>query len=131
MTTTKDWHQQLRISYQLKHGKEFTFILSPELNYMHRNVNDWRNIQQLQIVRKNYAWVAPRLDISLYKFKLTAIVRHQLPNANYLLDAYNNSDPLFINKGNPALKAADTYSIRLQYNKFSRHTIVQTNLDYS
>lgn len=131
MTTTKDWNHRLQVSYKLKYGKKFTLVFYPELNYKHRNVNDWRNNNQQQIVHKDYVWLAPRLDIILYKIQLTASTYRQLPNANYLLDTYNNSDPLFINKGNPALKPADTYYLKLQYNKFSRHTIAQTYLAYS
>lgn len=52
----------------------------------------------------------------------------QLPNADYLLDVRDDSDPLHIIKGNPQLRPSDTYSVSARYGKFSRHTMADANM---
>lgn len=130
-TTVTDWTHSLSLSYELLRGRKFSLSLSPRLIYQHRGVNDWRNQNVKRHVAKDYFWLSPSLYVKYRDFSAQANVFRQLPNADYLLDVRDDSDPLHIIKGNPQLRPSDTYSVSARYGKFSRHTMADANMSFS
>ncbi len=96
-------------------------------------INDLRMKDQQRHMVKHYQWLQPSIAFNIKNFSVKASIAHTAPQMNLLLDVTDDSNPLFITKGNTALKSSNTYNATLAYfmNKTKHAQILNVEWGYS
>ncbi|MDD7439228.1 outer membrane beta-barrel protein [Prevotellamassilia timonensis] len=78
-------------------------------------IDDLRMKDQQRHIVKHYQWLQPSFSLSFKNIKMSGSIAHTAPQMSLLLDVTDDSNPLFITKGNTTLKPANIYNATLGY----------------
>lgn len=78
-------------------------------------IDDLRMKDQQRHIVKHYQWLQPSFSLSFKNIKLSGSIAHTAPQMSLLLDVTDDSNPLFITKGNTTLKPTNIYNATLGY----------------
>lgn len=97
---------------------KFKFSVSLPVDFVHNSIRDVRNLTTKTLTKRE-VMLSPNISIRISKLYLMYRLRPQLPSMLDLLDVRNNSNPLFIYRGNSALKKTEEHSFSIMYQNVS------------
>lgn len=113
-TTTRQTMHKVGLRYSFwKDGLNFYATLP--MAFTRNAIDDLRMKDQQRHIVKHYQWLQPSFSLSIKNIKMSGSIAHAAPQMNLLLDVTDDSNPLFITKGNAALKPTDIYQATLGY----------------
>ena len=113
-TTTRQTIHKVELRYYFwKDGLNFHAALP--MAFTRNAIDDLRMKDQQRHIVKHYQWLQPSFSLSFKNIKMSGSIAHTAPQMNLLLDVTDDSNPLFITKGNAALKPTDIYQATLGY----------------
>lgn len=113
-TTTYQTMHTAELRYLLMSG-DLTFNATLPVAFTRNAIDDLRVKDQQRHIVKHYQWLQPSFSLSFKNMNLSGSITHAAPQMSLLLDVTDDSDPLFITKGNAALKSTDIYNATLGY----------------
>ena len=113
-TTTSQTMHTAELRYLLmKDGLNFYAALP--MAFTRNAIDDLRMKDQQRHIVKHYQWLQPSFSLSIKNIKMSGSIAHTAPQMNLLLDVTDDSNPLFITKGNTTLKPTNIYNATLGY----------------
>ncbi len=113
-TTTRQTIHKVELRYSF--GKDDLYFHAALPMAFTRNViDDLRMKDQQRHIVKHYQWLQPSFSLSFKNIKMSGSIAHTAPQMNLLLDVTDDSNPLFITKGNTTLKPTNIYNATLSY----------------
>ena len=131
-TTTSQTMHTAKLRYLLmKDGLNFYAALP--MAFTRNAIDDLRMKDQQRHIVKHYQWLQPSFSLSFKNIKMSGSIAHTAPQMNLLLDVTDDSNPLFITKGNTTLKPTNIYNATLGYtlNKTKHAQNLNTEWGYS
>lgn len=131
-TTTQQTMHKAELRYMLMaNGLHVTAALP--IAFTRSAIDDLRLKDNQRHMVKHYQWLLPSIAFNVKNFSMNASIAHTAPQMNLLLDVTDDSNPLFITKGNAALKSTNTYNATLAYfmNKTKYAQILNVEWGYS
>ncbi len=113
-TTTHQSMHTVELRYLLMKG-DLNFTAQLPVSFTHCSADDLRMKDNRRHVAKQYRWLQPSFSLNIKNVSLSGSIAHSVPQTSLLLDVTDNSNPLFISKGNVALKPATVYNAVLAY----------------
>lgn len=111
----------VRASLVFTHKK---FSLTPGINYQLLHINN--SFQKNDAINQRFNYILPSLNIRYDQFQVNYSVNAREPEVNDLQPVQDNTNPLFIQAGNPSLKPTITHGINLNFYKYD----MKTNTNY-
>lgn len=113
-TTTRQTIHKVELRYYFwKDGLNFHAALP--MAFTRNAIDDLRMKDQQRYIVKHYQWLQPSFSLSIKNIKMSGSIAHTAPQMNLLLDVTDDSNPLFITKGNTTLKPTNIYNATLGY----------------
>ena len=113
-TTTRQTIHKVELRYYFwKDGLNFHAALP--MAFTRNAIDDLRMKDQQRHIVKHYQWLQPSFSLSIKNIKMSGSIAHTAPQMNLLLDVTDDSNPLFITKGNTTLKPTNIYNATLGY----------------
>lgn len=113
-TTTRQTMHKVELRYSFwKDGLYFHAALP--MAFTRNAIDDLRMKDQQRHIVKHYQWLQPSFSLSIKNIKMSGSIAHTAPQMNLLLDVTDDSNPLFITKGNTTLKPTNIYNATLSY----------------
>ena len=113
-TTTRQTIHKVELRYYFwKDGLNFHAALP--MAFTRNAIDDLRMKDQQRHIVKHYQWLQPSFSLSFKNIKMSGSIAHTTPQMNLLLDVTDDSNPLFITKGNTTLKPTNIYNATLGY----------------
>lgn len=118
---TNTYHSTTR---QTLHTIEARYLLmSDDVNlnvsipvvFSRNTIDDLRMKDNRSHMVKHYKWLQPSFSLSAKNVSVSGSIVHAAPQMSLLLDVSDDTNPLFITKGNTALKPSNTYNLTLGY----------------
>ena len=116
------WKSNTRAALKFTHKK---FSVSPGINYQLLNIDN--RFQKNPSIAQHFDYVLPSLQINIGSLNISYDVNASEPQVNDLQPVEDNTNPLYINRGNPALTPSVTHSININTYKYD----MKTNINYS
>ena len=113
-TTTFQTMHTAELRYLLMSGG-LTFNATLPVAFTRNAIDDLRMKDQQRHIVKHYQWLQPSFSLSFKNINLSGSIAHAAPQMNLLLDVTDDSNPLFITKGNTTLKPTNIYNATLGY----------------
>jgi hypothetical protein len=138
-----DWANTYRTTtYQIMHTAELRYLLMSDgltfnatlpMAFTRNAIDDLRMKDQQRHIVKHYQWLQPSFSLSFKNINLSSSIAHAAPQMSLLLDVTDDSNPLFITKGNTTLKPTNIYNATLGYtlNKTKHAQNLNAELGYS
>lgn len=126
LTLCTDWENTYHtVTKQTTHTPQLKYFLMGKNNlqlnvalpvfFERKNIDDLRSQTLRSNFTKHYTLFNPSLEISYKGIRLQGAMKRTSPLMSLLLDMSDNSNPLFVIKGNTLLKPEDKYSATLSY----------------
>lgn len=113
-TTTRQTIHKVELRYYFwKDGLNFHAALP--MAFTRNVIDDLRMKDQQRHIVKHYQWLQPSFSLSFKNIKMSGSIAHTAPQMSLLLDVTDDSNPLFITKGNTTLKPTNIYNATLGY----------------
>lgn len=113
-TTTRQTIHKVELRYYFwKDGLNFHAALP--MAFTRNAIDDLRMKDQQRHIVKHYQWLQPSFSLSFKNIKMSGSIAHTAPQMSLLLDVTDDSNPLFITKGNTTLKPTNIYNATLGY----------------
>lgn len=121
------------LRYIMMGKNNFQLMVILPLNFERKHINDLRMQTLRNDFVKHYTLFCPSIDLSYRGFQLYGSLTRTSPLMTRMLDVEDNSNPLFITKGNGALKPEDKYTTFLRYSmEETKHAqTLQAKIEYS
>lgn len=113
-TTTRQTMHNVGLRYSFEKNDLYFHAALP-MAFTRNVIDDLRMKDQQRHIVKHYQWLQPSFSLSIKNIKMSGSIAHTAPQMNLLLDVTDDSNPLFITKGNAALKPTDIYQATLGY----------------
>ena len=113
-TTTQQTIHKIGLRYSFWNDGLYFHAALP-MAFTRNAIDDLRMKDQQRHIVKHYQWLQPSFSLSFKNIKLSGSIAHAAPQMSLLLDVTDDSNPLFITKGNAALKPTDIYQATLGY----------------
>ena len=113
-TTTRQTMHKVELRYSF--GKnDLYFHAALPMAFTRNVIDDLRMKDQQRHIVKHYQWLQPSFSLSFKNIKMSGSIAHTAPQMSLLLDVTDDSNPLFITKGNTTLKPTNIYNATLGY----------------
>lgn len=113
-TTTRQAMHNVGLRYSFEKDDLYFHAALP-MAFTRNAIDDLRMKDQQRHIVKHYQWLQPSFSLSFKNIKLSGSIAHTAPQMNLLLDVTDDSNPLFITKGNTTLKPTNIYNATLGY----------------
>lgn len=113
-TTTRQTMHNVGLRYSFEKDDLYFHAALP-MAFTRNAIDDLRMKDQQRHIVKHYQWLQPSFSLSFKNIKLSGSIAHTAPQMNLLLDVTDDSNPLFITKGNTTLKPTNIYNATLGY----------------
>ena len=113
-TTTSQTMHTAELRYLLMKDGLYFYAALP-MAFTRNAIDDLRMKDQQRHRVKHYQWLQPSFSLSFKNIKMSGSIAHTAPQMNLLLDVTDDSNPLFITKGNTTLKPTNIYNATLGY----------------
>lgn len=101
------------------------FSIAPGINYQVLNIDN--RFQKNPSIPQRFNYVLPSLQINIAKWNINYSVNVNEPSVNNLQPVTDNSNPLYVQNGNPALKPAVSHSLNINTYNYN----VKSNINYN
>ncbi len=113
-TTTRQTMHNVGLRYSFEKNDLYFHAALP-MAFTRNVIDDLRMKDQQRHIVKHYQWLQPSFSLSFKNIKMSGSIAHTAPQMNLLLDVTDDSNPLFITKGNTTLKPTNIYNATLGY----------------
>lgn len=113
-TTTRQTMHNVGLRYSFEKDDLYFHAALP-MAFTRNAIDDLRMKDQQRHIVKHYQWLQPSFSLSFKNIKMSGSIAHTAPQMNLLLDVTDDSNPLFITKGNTTLKPTNIYNATLGY----------------
>ena len=113
-TTTRQTIHKIGLRYSFWNDGLYFHAALP-MAFTRNAIDDLRMKDQQRHIVKHYQWLQPSFSLSFKNIKMSGSIAHTAPQMNLLLDVTDDSNPLFITKGNTTLKPTNIYNATLGY----------------
>lgn len=113
-TTTRQTMHNVGLRYSFEKDDLYFHAALP-MAFTRNAIDDLRMKDQQRHIVKHYQWLQPSFSLSFKNIKLSGSIAHTAPQMSLLLDVIDDSNPLFITKGNTTLKPTNIYNATLGY----------------
>lgn len=113
-TTTRQTMHNVGLRYSFEKDDLYFHAALP-MAFTRNAIDDLRMKDQQRHIVKHYQWLQPSFSLSFKNIKLSGSIAHTAPQMSLLLDVTDDSNPLFITKGNTTLKPTNIYNATLGY----------------
>lgn len=113
-TTTRQTMHNVGLRYSFEKDDLYFHAALP-MAFTRNAIDDLRMKDQQRHIVKHYQWLQPSFSLSIKNIKMSGSIAHTAPQMNLLLDVTDDSNPLFITKGNTTLKPTNIYNATLGY----------------
>lgn len=113
-TTTRQTMHNVGLRYSFEKDDLYFHAALP-MAFTRNAIDDLRMKDQQRHIVKHYQWLQPSFSLSFKNIKMSGSIAHTAPQMSLLLDVTDDSNPLFITKGNTTLKPANIYNATLGY----------------
>lgn len=113
-TTTRQTMHNVGLRYSFEKNDLYFHAALP-MAFTRNAIDDLRMKDQQRHIVKHYQWLQPSFSLSINNIKMSGSIAHTAPQMNLLLDVTDDSNPLFITKGNTTLKPTNIYNATLGY----------------
>ena len=113
-TTTQQTIHKIGLRYSFWNDG-LNFYAALPMAFTRNAIDDLRMKDQQRHRVKHYQWLQPSFSLSFKNIKLSGSIAHAAPQMSLLLDVTDDSNPLFITKGNTTLKPTNIYNATLGY----------------
>lgn len=83
--------------------------------FSRNTIDDLRMKDNRSHMVKHYSWLQPSFSLNVKNVSVSGSIVHAAPQMSLLLDVSDDTNPLYITKGNAALKPSNTYKLILGY----------------
>lgn len=131
-TTTRQTMHNVGLRYSFEKDDLYFHAALP-MAFTRNAIDDLRMKDQQRHIVKHYQWLQPSFSLSFKNIKMSGSIAHTAPQMSLLLDVTDDSNPLFITKGNTTLKPTNIYNATLGYtlNKTKHAQILNAEWGYS
>ncbi len=113
-TTTRQTIHEVGLRYSFEKDDLYFHATLP-MAFTRNAIDDLRMKDQQRHIVKHYQWLQPSFSLSIKNIKMSGSIAHTAPQMSLLLDVTDDSNPLFITKGNTTLKPTNIYNATLGY----------------
>ena len=113
-TTTRQTMHNVGLRYSFEKDDLYFHAALP-MAFTRNAIDDLRMKDQQRYIVKHYQWLQPSFSLSFKNIKMSGSIAHTAPQMSLLLDVTDDSNPLFITKGNTTLKPTNIYNATLGY----------------
>lgn len=113
-TTTRQTMHNVGLRYSFEKDDLYFHAALP-MAFTRNAIDDLRMKDQQRHIVKHYQWLQPSFSLSFKNIKMSGSIAHTAPQMSLLLDVTDDSNPLFITKGNTTLKPTNIYNATLGY----------------
>lgn len=113
-TTTRQTMHNVGLRYSFEKN-DLSFHAALPMAFTRNVIDDLRMKDQQRHIVKHYQWLQPSFSLSIKNIKMSGSIAHTAPQMSLLLDVTDDSNPLFITKGNTTLKPTNIYNATLGY----------------
>lgn len=113
-TTTRQTIHEVGLRYSFEKD-DLNFYATLPMAFTRNAIDDLRMKDQQRHIVKHYQWLQPSFSLSINNIKMSGSIAHTAPQMSLLLDVTDDSNPLFITKGNTTLKPTNIYNATLGY----------------
>lgn len=113
-TTTRQTMHNVGLRYSFEKNDLYFHAALP-MAFTRNVIDDLRMKDQQRHIVKHYQWLQPSFSLSFKNIKMSGSIAHTAPQMSLLLDVTDDSNPLFITKGNTTLKPTNIYNATLGY----------------
>lgn len=113
-TTTRQTMHNVGLRYSFEKDDLYFHAALP-MAFTRNVIDDLRMKDQQRHIVKHYQWLQPSFSLSFKNIKMSGSIAHTAPQMSLLLDVTDDSNPLFITKGNTTLKPTNIYNVTLGY----------------
>lgn len=113
-TTTRQTIHNVGLRYSFEKDDLYFHAALP-MAFTRNAIDDLRMKDQQRHIVKHYQWLQPSFSLSFKNIKMSGSIAHTAPQMSLLLDVTDDSNPLFITKGNTTLKPTNIYNATLGY----------------
>ena len=113
-TTTRQTMHNVGLRYSFEKDDLYFHAALP-MAFTRNVIDDLRMKDQQRHIVKHYQWLQPSFSLSFKNIKMSGSIAHTAPQMSLLLDVTDDSNPLFITKGNTTLKPTNIYNATLGY----------------
>lgn len=113
-TTTRQTMHNVGLRYSFEKNDLYFHAALP-MAFTRNVIDDLRMKDQQRHIVKHYQWLQPSFSLSIKNIKMSGSIAHTAPQMSLLLDVTDDSNPLFITKGNTTLKPTNIYNATLGY----------------
>lgn len=113
-TTTRQTMHNVGLRYSFEKNDLYFHAALP-MAFTRNVIDDLRMKDQQRHIVKHYQWLQPSFSLSTKNIKMSGSIAHTAPQMSLLLDVTDDSNPLFITKGNTTLKPTNIYNATLGY----------------
>lgn len=113
-TTTRQTMHNVGLRYSFEKDDLYFHAALP-MAFTRNAIDDLRMKDQQRHIVKHYQWLQPSFSLSIKNIKMSGSIAHTAPQMSLLLDVTDDSNPLFITKGNTTLKPTNIYNATLGY----------------
>lgn len=103
------------------------FFIRPAIQWQYIGLEN--NYQKEPPNRQQYSFLFPGLNLNWKGFSLYYQVLVQAPSSNDVSPVVNNTNPLYQNLGNPALKPLKRHVVNSNFNKYDTKRLLNYNLN--
>ncbi|MCC6288398.1 MAG: outer membrane beta-barrel protein [Chitinophagaceae bacterium] len=117
------WRSNTRAALKYSHK---SFSISPGINYQLLNIDN--RFQKNPSIAQQFNYILPSLQINISSLNIGYNVNASEPQVDDLQPVENNTNPLFITRGNPLLKPSINHSLNVQTYKYNMKSNINYNL---
>ncbi|MBX3257487.1 MAG: outer membrane beta-barrel protein [Chitinophagaceae bacterium] len=99
--------------------------VTPGINYQLLHINN--SFEKNMPVQQRFNYILPSLNIRYDQFQVNYSVNAAEPNVNDLQPVEDNTNPIFIQMGNPFLKPSINHAVNLNFYKYNMKTSTNYN----
>ncbi len=114
-TINKQTTHTARIKYFLMGKNNLQLNVVLPVDFERKNIDDLRSQTLRNQFTKHYALFYPSFELSYKGIRLQGAIKRTSPLMTNLLEMSDNSNPLFVIKGNDKLKSEDKYTANISY----------------
>jgi hypothetical protein len=116
------WRSNTRAALKFTNKK---FSISPGINYQVLNIDN--RFQKNPSVPQHFNYILPSLQINIASWNLGYSVSAEEPQVNDLQPVVDNTNPIYIQQGNPFLKPSVNHSLNINTYNFN----IKNNINYN
>ncbi|PVD49642.1 hypothetical protein DC498_23835 [Terrimonas sp.] len=117
------WRSNTRAAVKFTHKK---ISISPGINYQLLNIDN--RFQKNPSIAQHFNYILPSLQINIGSLNIGYNVNAREPEVNDLQPVEDNTNPLYISRGNPLLKPSVNHSLNIQTYKYDLKSNINYNL---